>query len=256
MPGLSAGKVARPNAGIGAGAIASLALALLLALAMPMAVADGGAGDDEDDAPEGKELLVNCCAGLTILIGAPLGVFGWLRWQGKRTARAWGDFAARHGFALSGGDNWIDRWIPRPIVTGEYRGRPLVLESVVHRAGKHSSTLTRLTLTLQPAFAGRLELYRENFLTRIGADDIEIHDVEFDPEFIVKCSDPALPGRVLQPFARRQLRDHSAWNYEWDDTTARALRGGLMRDAAGLDAVLEILSGVADELTRYAGKRI
>jgi len=233
--------------------LALLALTLaLLALAAPTAVA-GGAGDDEDDdAPEGKELLVNCCAGLTILIGAPLGVFGWLRWQGKRTARAWSDFAARHGCALTGGENWIDRWIPRPTVTGEYRGRPLVLESVVRRAGKHSTTLTRFTLTLQPAFAGRLELYRENFLTRLGADDIEIHDVDFDPEFIVKCSDPALPERVLQPFARRQLRDHSAWNYEWEGITAKALRVGLIRDAEALDAVLEILSGVADELAREA----
>ncbi len=251
MPGLSAGKVARSNAGIGAGAVASLtlvALALLLALALAMPTA---AAEDTEEEDVG-ELLITIIISIALTVGLVAIVIWWVQRGLRKRAAAFGEFATTNGLGITGAEE------RHPIVEGSYRRRHFRLDTYTTGGSKSSTTHTRMQLSLEPLYDGHLELRHEGLLAklgkRFGTEDVQLHDIEFDPRYIIQCSDPTLPEVVLSQAVREKLLGLKKYHFSWDDDKAEAERVGEEFDAERLKALLEILTEVADALERYGGR--
>ena len=98
---------------------------------------------------------------------------------------------------------------PPPTVVGRYRNRPVRFFNYTTGSGKSRTTWSAVAATAAGAGSFTLELFPENFLTRVGAalglQDIRVGDPAFDQAFMVKSSDPAYAAAALLPEIRARL---------------------------------------------------
>ena len=143
-----------------------------------------------------------------------------------------------------------------PIVTGRFHDRTFKLYHYTLSSGisnGRSTTYCRVRLTMDPVFAGRLELSHEGIIAKLGkaafkTEDIQLNDMNFDSHYVVKCSDPQLPNHVLKGRTREKLLEFRNWWFTWEGERAEAARMGLEYKSETLRAITEILSEVAKEL--------
>lgn len=98
---------------------------------------------------------------------------------------------------------------PPPTVVGRYRNRAVRFFNYTTGSGKSRTTWSAVVATVGGAGGFTLELFPENFLTRIGTafgmQDIRIGDPAFDQAFMVKSNDPAYAAAALLPEIRTRL---------------------------------------------------
>jgi len=98
---------------------------------------------------------------------------------------------------------------PPPTVAGRYRSRPVRFFNYTTGSGKSRTTWSAVTAAVGGAGGLTLELFPENFLTRIGTalgmQDIRVGDPAFDQAFMIKSNDPAYAAAALLPEIRARL---------------------------------------------------
>jgi hypothetical protein len=106
---------------------------------------------------------------------------------------------------------------PPPTVEGRHRNRPVRFFNYTTGSGRNSTTWSAVAAVVGGAGGFTLELFPENFATRIatalGMQDIRVGDPAFDPVFVVKSNDPAYATAALLPEIRARLvaaRGHGA----------------------------------------------
>ena len=193
---------------------------------------------------------------LLFITGTTVGIIAFFGRYDQREMAAWGAFADACGLTLEQRRHLYFRRLGE--VAGDYRGRAVTLDHL-HTGGRYGPTCTRLRVALRMPFAGRLELQREGVGAKLkrlaGNDDIQLHDVAFDPRWEVKCSDPALPSALLGPETRDALRDLKRWWFEWQGDHATAMRRDMEMQSDALTTALTALSDVADRLARVGPHR-
>ena len=98
---------------------------------------------------------------------------------------------------------------PSPTVAGGHRNRAVRFFNYTTGSGKSSTTWSAVAAAVGGAGGFSLELFPENFLTRIatalGLQDIRVGDPAFDQAFIVRSNDPAYAAAALLPEIRARL---------------------------------------------------
>ena len=98
---------------------------------------------------------------------------------------------------------------PPPTVAGRHRDRTVRFFTYTTGSGKSSTTWSAVAAAVGGAGGFSLELFPENFLTRIatalGLQDIRVGDPAFDQAFIVRSNDPAYAAAALLPEIRSRL---------------------------------------------------
>lgn len=94
-------------------------------------------------------------------------------------------------------------------VEGRHRGRQVRFFNYSTGSGKSRTTWSAVAAAVGGAGGFALELFPENFVTRIatalGMQDLHIGDPAFDPVFVVKSNDPAYAIAALLPEIRARL---------------------------------------------------
>ena len=143
---------------------------------------------------------------------------------------------------------------PPPTVAGRHRNRAVRFFNYTTGSGKSSTTWSAVAAALDGAGGFNLELFPENFVTRIatalGLQDIRVGDPTFDQAFIVKSNDPAYAAAALLPEIRARLlaerprgaRGHLAIK----DGEVRYAEAGAFDDEARVTRLAGMLEVVCD----------
>jgi hypothetical protein len=143
---------------------------------------------------------------------------------------------------------------PPPTVAGRHRNRAVRFFNYTTGSGKSSTTWSAVAAALDGAGGFNLELFPENFVTRIatalGLQDIRVGDPAFDQAFIVRSNDPAYAAAALLPEIRARLlaerprgaRGHLAIK----DGEVRYAEAGAFDDEARVTRLAGMLEVVCD----------
>ncbi len=170
--------------------------------------------------------------------------------QSKRANESWTHAARRLGFEFYPGGVLSPRSMSGRL--GDYR---VVVDTYSRGSGKNRRTYTRFrVLYPQPLRLG-LRLTREGFFSGfgklLGTQDIEVGDLTFDSDILVKGSDPRKVIEFLTP--PRRMRIHRFLTARRDavvsDSEIRWDRRGVVRDAGEIISTVHNLVRVAWHLT-------
>jgi len=185
----------------------------------------------------------------------------------KRKSKAyegWTQFAQQNGLKLEQPPAVFGGLIKLPpTVEGTYEDRRLMMNSYEVHSGSasnsSSTTYHRLVIELRIPYTGKLTIHKEGLLAKIGKalgkEDIQLHDLQFDPEYVVRCSDKELPNQVLGVLTRNRLLEFKKWDFVWEGDTAIAERVDVEGDPDRLTKLVQILAEVADQLERMAHRQ-
>jgi hypothetical protein len=168
----------------------------------------------------------------------------------KGRQRAWTDLAERIGVNCEAGG-----FFNRPVVTGVYQRHQIKLDSYVHRAGKSSTTYTRIVVYLNRAANFTFSISQENVFNKIGkklgAQEITIGDDELDQRYLIKGEPEAEVLRVLSSLGMRQrLLEAPAINIEIRCMEVYYHKQGFETDPNKLIALLDLMCAFADAAER------
>lgn len=143
-------------------------------------------------------------------------MFWSVRRQQRQAREQLAALAARFGLELRRSPARLG-FEPAPTVAGRYRNRPVRFFNYSTGSGKSRTTWSAVAAAAGGAGGFTLELFPENFVTRIatalGMQDLRVGDPAFDPVFVVKSNDPAYATAALLPEIRARLvaaRGHGA----------------------------------------------
>lgn len=168
------------------------------------------------------------------------------------------------------GADFTDRgfWGGGGIVRAQVGEWTVTLDTYTVSRGKHRHTYTRLRAPFVNADGFRFQVYRDNFLWKIGKafgmQDVEVGHAEFDDAFVIRGSDES---RLRQLFADDQVRDLLRRQPEVcfevrDDEGFFATKfpqgvdelhfrvRGVVTDVARLRALFDLFAATLDRLTR------
>lgn len=170
----------------------------------------------------------------------------------RRIMSAWGEMANRTGLQL---EQQNTLGIPRGHLIGHYRGRPAQLETYTVGAGRHRRTYTRIFIQVNNHANGKLAIYQETVFSQLGKvlgmQDIQTGDEELDKRFILKGQPENFALSVLNSVNLRQtLLQTRAPNVQLEGNTLRHSEQGVITDPERTQAILELLSYLADGLER------
>jgi hypothetical protein len=192
--------------------------------------------------------VVLICAFSALMI--PVG-FGLSYWNHQRTITAWTELASRTGLTFSQKAGWL---FP-PVLSGDFRGRPIVLTYVSRGSGKSRTYYTQVTLQVRnPAF-NKLRLTRSNVIDSIGkafgAQDVLVGDDAFDQAFTIKSQPPEFAMNVLGDSMLRSdlMRTEHGW-ITLDGNSLVWETRNVQRDSAYLERILSTLSDLADTVEK------
>ncbi len=183
------------------------------------------------------------CFGGTITL-----TLGFLSISNRRRKVAWTEFAINTGLTYQPGRYFF----LSGRVEGDYRGYPTRLFTYSSGSGNNRSTYTRLELDVTHPEGALFTLSRESWMNnvfrKIGVDDMEIGDPQFDEHFYLKSKPEEYAAHILNHDLRarlvRELQGRlGLWHGELYVT-----RGGLDRDVARLRNHLEMLAEIADSV--------
>ena len=141
------------------------------------------------------------------LVLAGIAIVGVLKQQRKAREQLAG-LASRFGLELRRQEAKLG-FEPPPTVAGRYRNRAVRFFNYTTGAGKNSTTWSAVAATVGGAGGFTLELFPENFLTRIatalGMQDIRVGDPAFDQAFIIRSNDATYAAAALLPEIRARL---------------------------------------------------
>jgi len=143
---------------------------------------------------------------------------------------------------------------PTPTVDGRHRNRGVRFFSYTTGSGKNRTNWIAAAAAVNGGAGFSLELYPENFVTRIatalGMQDIKVNDPAFDPAFIVRSNDPAYAAAALLPEIRARLleeRQRGAHGHlSVKDGEVRYAEIGSFAEQARVDRLARMLEPVCD----------
>jgi len=204
---------------------------------------------EEDGKPEedltGLELFLITVLPMSIFPIIFIGMYIWAKKFDKRME----ELARQIGVQYTAGG-----FIKRGFVEGQYRGRDVKFYTYTVGHGKHSTRYIQLKMRMNKVSANVFTLTREGFSSKLlpflKKGDIEVHDVEFDPKFLVKSNDPTLPERVLKDQARRDLLEFTMWRFSWERDEVTVTRTGSKFVPDDIYRMIETVTSITDEFER------
>jgi hypothetical protein len=186
-------------------------------------------------------------AGLLVVFG----VIAYLRRQARQ--QAWSELAARTGLTFEPGGIFS-----RTVVTGNYRGRPLTLDTFTRHSGKNSTTYTRIQLGVNNPSALSLAIYDENVLSKVGkalgVQDIQTGDDELDRRFIIKGQpEPVIASLFTSISLRQKLLEAHSVHVEVKGQQVYWQQRGAESNADYLQSLFDLLSDLAEAVDRAGG---
>ena len=174
-------------------------------------------------------------------------------WIRRRAYRAWKGFAAAIGGEFRSDDNLSPR-----LVSGEFRGRPLILETATSHEDEAGYYHTRGRAPLKNIGSFILGLRRKSLLeaaqTRNQPSPFFVEDPDFERQFFLYCNDSDNLPAVLTPEARRELlRYHDVEIYvrmgemEWR-------RAGEQSDVRVIERLTNLLIDMADTIDGFPSR--
>lgn len=191
---------------------------------------------------------------ILILITTGMIVFAIMAYYLQRQAQvqAWTDLATRTGLTFEGG---LAPWSPVRL-SGLYDGYETEINTFTRRAGKNSTTYTRIVLKLKNPSPLSLILSEQNIFDQagklLGAKEILIGDEAIDRRYKIKGQPEAEVTRMLAggdlrqklldvpSFSRIEINSEQVWVH----------KVGITRKTEELRKFLELLKGLADEAGR------
>lgn len=151
----------------------------------------------------------------------------------------------------------------------------VTLDTYTVSTGKSSHVYTRLRAPYVNPGGFRFTVYRKSVFTglgkRFGMQDIEIGDMQFDEDFVVKATDESLVRQLLsnarlreliaqQPDINFSVKDDEGWfgpKFPEGVDELYFVAHGVIKDVDRLKLLYELFAGTLDELCRmgsaYAG---
>lgn len=172
--------------------------------------------------------------------------------QRQTQLQAWNDLAVRTGLTFEGG---LAPWSPVRL-SGLYDGYETKVDTFTRRAGKNSTTYTRIVLSLKNPSPLSLILSEQGIFDQagklLGAKEILIGDEAIDRRYKIKGQPEAEVTRVLAGGDLRQklLELPSFSRIEIGPEQVWVHKVGLTRKTEDLRKLLELLKGLADEAGR------
>ena len=185
--------------------------------------------------------------GLLVLFG----MIAYLRRQARQ--QAWSELAARTGLTFESGG------IFAPMrVAGNYRGRPLTLDTFTRHNGKNSTTYTRIQLGTNNPCALSLAIYDENVLSKLGKalgmQDIQTGDDELDRRFTIKGQpEPVIASLLTSVGLRQKLLEARSVHVEVKGQQVYWQQRGAESNADYLQFLFDLLSDLAEAVDRAGG---
>jgi hypothetical protein len=176
------------------------------------------------------------------------GVIAYLRRQARQ--QAWSELAARTGLTFEPGGIFAPM-----VVAGNYRGRPLTLDTFTRRTGKNSTTYTRIQLGANNPSALSLAIYDENVLSKLGKalgmQDIQTGDDELDRRFTIRGQpEPMIISLLASISLRQQLLQARSVHVEVKGQQVYWQQRGAESNADYLQFVFDLLSDLAEAVGR------
>jgi len=164
---------------------------------------------------------------------------------------SWQSLSMRTGLSYQPGS-----FLVMPSLTGEFRRRPLTLNTYTRSTGKSSVTYTRVIVGLKSPAAGTLALSPEGFLSglgkALGMQDVQVGSERFDKSFMVKGNPPEFATGVLGDpnlqDALARVRESHTFNLELSGQSITYTEVGLLRDTDFLESLFNTLNDLADKV--------
>jgi len=196
-------------------------------------------------------LVIGVIAINVVIIAASL-FFGYQRRQAM--IRAWGEVGMRAGLILTKGS-----WLKSPELSGEYRRRPLHMNTFERGSNRSRQIYTRVALTVENATGSTLGISPAsavgNFFGKVfNTKDVQIGNPEFDSRFTVKSAPETFAGVALDDsMTRMGIAEITArFEIELRGSTLTYTERGVITDADRLQKLFDTLSSLAD---RVEGKK-
>ncbi|MDY6865197.1 MAG: DUF3137 domain-containing protein [Halobacteriota archaeon] len=168
----------------------------------------------------------------------------------KKLREEWKLFAGNHSLDFDPGSTF-----KTPKVEGSYRGHNVILDTYTVSTGQVTVVYTRLKVDLKNNKRVSLRVYHEGFFSkigkRLGMQDIETKNSEFDGMYVVKGNDEIEVLSILDSSVQSKilsLREPGKFNMTLKDGSLIYEESGISTDIELLRSHLEILIYVAEKI--------
>jgi len=173
-------------------------------------------------------------------------VYAWYHFEMGIWHWVWKKIADKLGFTYT-----EDNASSLPSLEGSYRGHPIHIRGFRRAATrKKQSTYTSIEIGLRENITEKLEIYGK----RRGQTTLEIDDKDFNKKISVRTTSESFAKNILSSAALRQgLREigNSQWQIHIDSDRLYFAEKSYMLDSEYLQAVLDILVELVEEVDRY-----
>ncbi len=168
---------------------------------------------------------------------------------------AWEKFGKMTGMEFSGDVK------KKRLMRGRVNGFDMSLELEARGTSEHHEVyFTKMGLYSRSPLSAKLSLRPEGissrFAKKLGASEIEIGDPDFDRHYLIKCTDPDLPAKILTPQLKRGLIALKGWEFRWESGGASAKRNTFEDNVRVLSDIMRILQEVAMAMETGGGQRV
>jgi hypothetical protein len=168
----------------------------------------------------------------------------------RKRVHAWEEFAVQLGLSFEPGG-----FLRQPAISGSYRSHAVRLDTFTRGSGQHSTTYTRIVLSLANPSGMQMELGGENVFSKIGkalgGQDIETGDAELDGRYVIKGQPESAVLRVLMQINLRQRLIEARWlHVKLNGDTLRYERRGIESNPETLKLLFDLLADLADGVER------
>ncbi|MDY6958305.1 MAG: DUF3137 domain-containing protein [Halobacteriota archaeon] len=171
----------------------------------------------------------------------------------KKVKEAWKVFADSLSLDFDPGTTFKN-----PKVEGSYRGHNVILETYAVSTGQVTVVYTRLKVDVKNMKELSLRVYHEGFFSkigkRLGMQDIETKNPEFDEMYIVKGIDELEVLNVLDSGVQSKilsLREPGKFNMTLKGRSLTFEESGILTDIELLRSHLEILVDVSEKVNGF-----
>lgn len=174
-----------------------------------------------------------------------------LRRQVQR--QAWNELASLAGLTFEPQGFFSPMW-----VTGQYRGRNLVLDTCTRGRGRYSTVYTRILVSVNNSFGLSLELYEQSALGEIaqalGAQDIQAGNASLDRRFVIKGRpEDAIVSVLAAGNLSDKLMAARSVDIRVNGREVRFEQRGTELDIRYVQFLFDLLNDLADAIERAGG---
>lgn len=204
----------------------------------------------------GNSTLALVFLGAIIII--PFSVlFGIMKYANNKLMKQFGDLAIKYGSIVEA--KKLLGLYRYPFITTQYNSRDLHIGSYSTGMGKRGTTYTYAKVSVRHADGKIFDVYKESFNTkleqRLGDQDIQLNDPEFDKNFSIRANDESFIKAVLSDDVKEKFfetleKNHFA-SVQLKDDQVQFIQYGMIHNKETrelFESMIELLYVVADQV--------